>query len=65
MDPTTYVHYTAVLVSGNPLCSYCGNLKNVCLFILYLHSGAHSKLGSPNVYVFVLHCSISAWKLFT
>jgi len=44
-----YVYYTAVLVPGNLL----RNLKNICVFILYLRSGAHSKLGSPNVYVFV------------
>ena len=37
-----YVYYTVVLVPGNSLCSYCGNLKNACVLVLYLHSGAHS-----------------------
>lgn len=37
-----YVYYTVVLVPSNTLRSYFGNLKNVCVFILYFHSGAHS-----------------------
>jgi hypothetical protein len=37
-----YVHYTVVLVPGNPLRSYRGNLTNMCVCILYFRSGARS-----------------------
>ena len=49
-------------VPGNPLCSYCGNLKNACVLILYLHNGAHGERGSPIVHVFILYCSIKKGK---
>jgi len=37
-----YVYYTMLLVFSDPLCSSRGNLKNVCVCILYVHSGVHS-----------------------
>jgi hypothetical protein len=37
-----YEYYTVILVPGNPLHSYNGNWMNVCVRIMYFHSGTHS-----------------------
>ena len=37
-----YVYYTVVLVPGDPLRSYRGNLKNTCVCILHYRNGACS-----------------------
>jgi hypothetical protein len=37
-----YEYYTVILVPGNPLHSYHGNWMNVCVRIMYFHSGTHS-----------------------
>jgi hypothetical protein len=30
-----YIDYTMLLVLGDILCSFCGNLKNVCVYAYY------------------------------
>ena len=59
-----YVFCTVVLVPGEPLRIYRGNLKNVSVCILYYRRCACSQRENQNnLYVnVVLYCSIGAWR---